>query len=80
MRFCFIRALASGVHGQVLMAYQLRLEADCGLRAWHARVPTEANISDWPSRDQQHDMLGPPFNVSAKTFEEFQLMLQMLPY
>jgi len=46
VRFSLIRATASGGHSQALMELQLRVEADCGLRTWYARVPTEANISD----------------------------------
>jgi len=79
VRFSLIRASAAGDHGQALMQYQLRLEADCGLRTWYARVPTEANISDWPSRNQHHDMLDSFCDVSAKALVEFKKLLQALP-
>ena len=46
------------------MRFQLRVEADCGPRTWYARVPAEANISDWPSRQQPHPWLLPACDVS----------------
>lgn len=79
VRFSFIRATASGAHSQALMGLQLRVEADCGLCTWYARIPTEASISDWPSRDQPYDMLDPSCDVSAEASKVFRMILQSLP-
>eukprot|EP00435_Cladocopium_sp_Y103_P041156 s1982_g11.t1 len=57
VRFSLIKAAASGVVGQLLMEYHLKLEALVGSRTWFARVPTEANISDFPSRGVAHPLL-----------------------
>ena len=40
-----------------LMGYHLRREASNNLCVWFARVPTEANISDYPSRGVSHPLL-----------------------
>ena len=41
VRFSLVKASATGLVGQGLMAYHLKLEALKGLRTWFARVPTE---------------------------------------
>ena len=75
VRFSLIRASAAGTAGQALLSHQLQVEADCGLRSWYARVPTEANISDWPSRGQQHELLISACNFSADAFLEYQAIM-----
>eukprot|EP00435_Cladocopium_sp_Y103_P030339 s465_g7.t1 len=57
VRFSLIKATAAGTIGQRLMEYHLKLEALAGSRTWFARVPTEANISDFPSRGVAHPLL-----------------------
>ena len=52
------------------MEYQLNLEACSGARTWYARVPTEANLSDFPSRMQPRDLLLEERNVSSKALTE----------
>eukprot|EP00435_Cladocopium_sp_Y103_P040568 s1901_g11.t1 len=78
VRFSLIRASASGVVGQGLMEFQLQLEARNGIRSWYARVPTEANISDFPSRSQAHELLPPGIDVSAKAIEKLQTIFALL--
>ena len=75
VRFSLIRATTMSTTSQPFLEYQLRLEADCGLQTWYARVPTEANISDWPSRLQAHDLLVEECNVSMEAKLEFQKIL-----
>ena len=47
VRFSLIKAAASGNFGEFLMEHFLKLEALAGTRTWSARVPTEANLSDF---------------------------------
>ena len=75
VRFPLIRASAAGAIGQALLSHQLHIEVDCGLRSWYARVPTEANISDWPSRGQQHELLTSEHNFSADATLEYQAIM-----
>eukprot|EP00435_Cladocopium_sp_Y103_P033072 s2564_g8.t1 len=72
VRFSLIRASATGKVAQSLMEFRLRFKAKNGLRSWYARVPTEANLSDFPSRDQPHELLEPALNVTAKAVEKLQ--------
>ena len=39
------------------MRYHLEREAFNNLCTWYARVPTEANVSDYPSRGVPHALL-----------------------
>ena len=65
VRFSLVKASAAGTVGQRLMAYHIRQEALKGSRTWFARVPTECNLSDFPSRGVMHALLGEDCNVSA---------------
>ena len=47
VRFFLKKASGNNSIGQILLEYDLKLESEGGLRTWYARVPTEANISDW---------------------------------
>lgn len=75
VRFSLIRATTMSTTSQPFLEYQLRLEADCGLQTWYARVPTEANISDWPSRLQAHELLVEDCNQSIRANLELQKIL-----
>ena len=70
--------LVHGVMDQRLMEYQLRLGAEGDLRSWYECVPTEANISGWPSRSQPHELLDSALNVSGKAWEKLQTILRYL--
>lgn len=74
VRVSLIRANASG-DIEAFMRFQLRVEADCWLRTWYARVPAEANISDWPSRQQPHPWLLPACDVSEDALRVLQDIL-----
>ena len=80
VRFSCVRGCASGVVGQKLMEYHLLLEANSGSRTWYARAPTEANLSDYPSRSQQHDMLPEGFNISVEATTELSKILQLVTF
>ena len=69
MRFSLVKASAAGTIAQKLMAYHLKLEALCGSRTWFARVPTECNLSDYPSRGVAHGLLLDCCNVTMKAME-----------
>ena len=57
VRFASVRASATGIWAEALMSYHLEAEASSGTRAWFAGVPTEANVSDFPSRLTPHPFL-----------------------
>ena len=57
VRFSLIRGNCASHVATKLMEHHLRREADCNLCVWFARVPTEANVSDYPSRDAAHPLL-----------------------
>eukprot|EP00435_Cladocopium_sp_Y103_P058226 s2737_g20.t1 len=78
VRFSLIRACATGRIASGLIEYQLKQEARNGLRTWYARVPTEANLSDYPSRSQQHEFLLSELDVSMKAVERLQTILAVL--
>ena len=78
VRFSFVRGSASGLVGQKLMEFQLTLEARSGSRTWYARVPTEANVSDFPSRLQEHSMLQKDHDVSGEAIAVLDKLLQTL--
>eukprot|EP00435_Cladocopium_sp_Y103_P025849 s3652_g6.t1 len=66
VRFSLIKATAAGSVGQLLMEYHLKLEALADSRTWFARVPTEANIGDYPSRNVAHPLLTQECEVSLQ--------------
>ena len=76
VRFSFIKASANNAVGQVLLELRLKLESDGDLKTWYARVPTEANISDWPSRGQPNELLKPACDVSVKALSKLQPILR----
>lgn len=47
----------------------LTREAGCNALTWFARVPTEPNISDFPSRSADHPLLEPKLNCSDSAVE-----------
>ena len=57
VRFSLIKGSCLSACGLKLMHFHLKKEADNGMNTWYARVPTEANISDFPSRGLPHPLL-----------------------
>ena len=56
-RFSLIRGSCSSLQASILMKYHLEREASNNLCTWYARVPTEANVADFPSRNVVHSLL-----------------------
>lgn len=55
-RFSLIRASATGNVAPAFMKRHLQWEAEANYLTWFAKVPTEANIADHPSRCQKLEM------------------------
>ena len=77
-RFSLIRGSCASYVATRLMEYHLRPEADNNLWVWFARVPTEANISDHPSRGVEHSMLESCLDESTEATTWFGTMRQSL--
>jgi hypothetical protein len=61
-----------------LMEYHLLREAENNMRTWFARVPTEANIADYPSRNMPHDLLEQRLDESAAASIWFESLVNIL--
>ena len=57
VRFSLIKGSAEGEVGRALMEHHQHHESTFSSQAWFARMPTEANISDCPSRGAEHPLL-----------------------
>ena len=80
VRFSLIRGSCLSRHASALMRYHLSREATNNLCTWFARVPTEANLGDYPSRNAPHVLLTEDINEStaaALWFERLVLSLQV---
>ena len=66
VRHSLIRATTAGPWSRLLMRVYLSFEGKCNTSTWFARVPTEANISDYPSRLQPHEKLLDSLEVSSQ--------------
>ena len=75
VRYALVRGSATGRVAQRLMEHLLWLEAHSGSRTWYARVRTEANISDYPSRRQRHKLLGDDCDVSASASQVLETII-----
>ena len=78
VRFSLIKGSAEGEVAQTLMRIHLEHEALNSSQAWFARVPTEANISDFPSRGEAHPMLEPELSESLPAKDLFDSIMQCL--
>ena len=56
-RYALIKANANGDVARAILSYHLEVETALNTSLWFARVPTEANISDHPSRLCTHSLL-----------------------
>ena len=75
VRFSLIRGCGTGNVAQCLMRYYVKLETKKCSQTWFARVPTEANISDFPSRQQTLPELSELNDVSFAAAKKFQTVL-----
>eukprot|EP00435_Cladocopium_sp_Y103_P065173 s116_g27.t1 len=78
-RFSLIRGSCVNACAAKLMKYHLQREADHNLCTWFARVPTEANISDYPSRGAAHPLLHSEFNESTEALAFFTNLMSVGP-
>jgi len=63
---------------EILMRYHLEREAFNNLNTWYARVPTEANVSDYPSRAVPHPLLPEHKDQSFSAVEWFGKLVNFL--
>ena len=75
VRFSLIRSCGTGNVAQCLMRYYVRLETKKCSQTWFARVPTEANISDFPSRQQALPELSEHTDVSSAAAKRLETIL-----
>lgn len=57
VRHSLIKGSTDGVIPKRLLGLHLQHEAEMNLMTWYARVPTESNLSDFPSRSAEHPLL-----------------------
>ena len=78
VRFSLIRGSCLSKHASALMRYHLSREATNNLCTWFARVPTEANLGDYPSRNVPHELLTEDINESTADSLWFEHLVQSL--
>ena len=77
-RFSLIKGACLSSHASALMRYHLEREASNNLCTWYARVPTEANVSDYPSRNASHPLLPPCMDESSAAVAWFNNLQNFL--
>ena len=75
VRFSLIRACGTGNVAQCPMQYYVKLETRKCSQTWFARVPTEANISDFPSRQQALPELFEHNDVSSAAAKRLEAIM-----
>ena len=70
VRFTIIKASAKGSVTLKLVKYYISLESDLALSMWCARVASESNLADAPSRNVSHELL-PEDRKDHSSFEMF---------
>ena len=78
VRFAFIKARAEGEVAKKIMNIHLENESSLRLMAWYARVPTESNLSDHPSRASGHPLLLEKLDVTSDAEEMWQKFVQRI--
>ena len=78
VRYSLIRGTAVGKIATQLLEYHIRNEALANLSSWYARVRTESNISDFPSRGVKHHLLGDSCEVSLDAASVWTSILDLL--
>ena len=66
VRFALIRGTALGPIAESIMNLHLHIEVQYNSNIWFARVPTEANIADIPSRFEHHPFLPSDQDISSR--------------
>ena len=75
VRFSLIRACGTGNVAQCPMQYYVKLETRKCSQTWFARVPPEANISDFPSRQQALPELFEHNDVSSAAAKRLEAIM-----
>ena len=75
VRYAHIRASGSGSVAISLLKFHLKDEAERDSLIWFARVPTEANISDFPSMLVEHPFLESSYQCNATAEEKLHAIL-----
>ena len=75
VRFALIKGHAEGCIANALMRIHLVHEATQVSQAWFARVPTESNIGDPPSRNVNHPLLKQELAVTDSALEVFESLI-----
>ena len=76
VRYALIKASGTGPVSTALLKFHLEDEAKRNSVVWFARVPTEANISDYPSRLVSHPFLVETHNCNVDAVEKRECILQ----
>ena len=75
-RFSLIRASGSGEVACLMLGKFLTWEAENNVVTWFARVPTEANIADFPSRFHKVEILNDDISCNGSATTVFQALIQ----
>ena len=75
-RYASIKADANGDVARAIVSYHLEVETALNTSLWFARVPTEANISDYPSRLCVYPLLSTDLEQNVAAKEVFSKILE----
>ena len=76
VRYTLIRGSAVGPVAQAIVRCHLEIEVRFNSNIWFARVPTEANIADIPSRFEEHPLLQPTLEASSDAWKCLETFLK----
>ena len=76
VRSALIRGTGLGLVAEVIMKQHLETEVNYNTNIWFARVPSEANIADIPSRFLQHPFLQSSMDESSKSMQSLVKFLK----
>ena len=65
VRYALIRGTGLGTVASTIMNLHLQTEVQSNTSLWFARIPTEANLADIPSRFAEHPFLKSELNEST---------------
>ena len=75
VRHALIKGTGMGHGASVLMERHLANEFLGNWLTWYARVPTESNLSDYPSRQVPHALLGAAHDHTSAALQSWQNFL-----
>ena len=76
VRYALIRGTAQGAVAESIMQMHLSIEVTFNSNVWFARVPTEANIADLPSRSLDHEFLTSDKKIENNAIASLDKFLQ----